>query len=149
MERIKALLSSWLIVMISVISLPSCDVDIHWWDSIYDSDLYGEWRIQESSYGAYYRQGDNWYFASNGMFATAGYGLNSERGEWERRGDEVRIYLTNSNSPSIIAYIRTLDNDYMVLDVNDYDNGRYTLKLIREYYYAKPKVQSVSSERNQ
>ena len=70
---------------------------------------------------------------------TQGYDGLYESGSWDRRGRELYIYF-NSYNPEIVAYVRSIDDDYMVLDVDDYTyQSSYTLRLVRQSYYSQHK----------
>lgn len=118
-------------LIFTLTALCGCDPD--WWDG--RTDLDGSWRVVEVSGYSNYQPGDNWYFYRNGAFSTHGYDLPSENGWWSRRGRSIQISF-GERDVDISAYVRDYDNDYMVLDVTDYDYGySYTLRLVREAYY--------------
>lgn len=129
--------ASRIILMLTcLITLTGCEVE--WWNNLGPSDLDGRWRIVETGYNTNYRQGDRWFFYSNGDFESQGYQLN-EQGAWERHGRYLYIYLTSYNEPDIKAYLVNYDDDYMTLAVDDYEYGRTTLRLVREAYLAPQK----------
>lgn len=137
MKTITTRFAALLLMLTAVLSLASCDEN--WWNNYTDSDVDGQWRIVEASYGSYYEQGDIWNFYSNGNFTASGPELYEE-GYWDRSGRDLLIAI-QSYQYNVRARVRSYDGDYMVLDVDDYDNGRYTLRLVRENYYGynKPK----------
>lgn len=138
MEKQKHLLMHLILSAICLLTLTGCEED--WWDARH-TDVFGDWRIVEvtGSYNCNYRPGDYWTFYTNGGFMAQGYDGLYESGSWDRRGRELYIYF-NSYNPEIVAYVRSIDDDYMVLDIDDYTyQSSYTLRLVRQSYYSQHK----------
>lgn len=134
MKTLKTQITAIMVVLISVLTLCGCD------DWTYN-DIYGEWRIVEvnGDYNCNYRPGDRWFFNTNGYFTATGSGGLYEEGYWDRSGRNIYISF-ETYEPEIVARINVLDNNYMVLNVEDYTyHSRYTLRLINDYYYSQKK----------
>lgn len=144
MKVMKTRLTVLFLAFASILAFVSCDEN--WWNNYGDSDVDGQWRIVEASYGSNYVQGDIWTFQSNGYFTATGQDLYEE-GTWQRRQRTLLIAI-NSPQVNVEAYVSNYDGDYMVLDVNDYDYGRYTLRLVRENYYGYNKPAQPTEKRN-
>ncbi len=142
MKTLKTQLTLCLMALTTLLVFSGCDDDI-WWEAG-SADVYGEWRIAEvtGSYDCNYRPGDYWVFYANGRFLAEGDGGLYETGNWERRGRTIYIYF-NSYEPEVLARVRSLDDYYMILDVDDYTYGsRYTLRMVRQSYYYSDKQQT-------
>lgn len=122
----------WTLALITLMTMFSCDED--WWND-WDgrSDITGQWRIVETTGYSPYRQDDCWRFYKNGDFDTYGYGTQPEYGLWSMAGRRnIQISFDNGRTVSMDAYVRTFSDDYMTLDVDDYDSRTsYTLRFVR------------------
>lgn len=122
----------WTLALITLMTMFSCDED--WWND-WDgrSDITGQWRIVETTGYSPYRQDDCWTFYKNGDFDTYGYGTQPEYGLWSMAGRRnIQISFDNGRTVSMDAYVRTFSDDYMTLDVDDYDSRTsYTLRFVR------------------
>lgn len=124
------------LVLTLLLSLTSCTED---WLNSRIGRIIGGWRVVEVSGQSSYRSGDTWRFYANGEFYAEGYPDLVETGEWDSRGREVQISF-DGYSTDISAYVRQIDNDYLVLDVTDYTySTRYTLRFVRSTMYYSPK----------
>ena len=142
MKTLKTQLTLCLLALTTLLVFSGCDDDI-WWEAG-SADVYGEWRIAEvtGSYDCNYRPGDYWVLYGNGRFLAEGDGGLYETGSWERRGRTIYIYF-NSYDPEVVARVRSLDDYYMILDVDDCTYGsRYTLRMTRQSYYYSDKQQT-------
>ena len=132
METIKKQATMWTLALITLMTMFSCDED--WWND-WDgrSDITGQWRIVETTGYSPYRQDDCWRFYKNGDFDTYGYGTQPEYGLWSMAGRRnIQISFDNGRTVSMDAYVRTFSDDYMTLDVDDYDSRTsYTLRFVR------------------
>lgn len=132
METIKKQATMWTLALITLMTMFSCDED--WWND-WDgrSDITGQWRIVETTGYSPYRQDDCWTFYKNGDFDTYGYGTQPEYGLWSMAGRRnIQISFDNGRTVSMDAYVRTFSDDYMTLDVDDYDSRTsYTLRFVR------------------
>lgn len=122
----------WTLALITLMTMFSCDED--WWND-WDgrSDITGQWRIVETTGYSPYRQDDCWRFYKNGDFDTYGYGTQPEYGLWSMAGRRnIQISFDNGRTVSMDAYVRTFSDDYMTLNVDDYDSRTsYTLRFVR------------------
>ena len=122
----------WTLALITLMTMFSCDED--WWND-WDgrSDITGQWRIVETTGYSQYRQDDCWRFYKNGDFDTYGYGTQPEYGLWSMAGRRnIQISFDNGRTVSMDAYVRTFSDDYMTLNVDDYDSRTsYTLRFVR------------------
>ena len=122
----------WTLALITLMTMLSCDED--WWND-WDgrSDITGQWRIVETTGYSPYRQDDCWRFYKNGDFDTYGYGTQPEYGLWSMAGRRnIQISFDNGRTVSMDAYVRTFSDDYMTLNVDDYDSRTsYTLRFVR------------------
>ncbi|MBL6467182.1 MAG: hypothetical protein JNG43_03630 [Prevotellamassilia sp.] len=132
METIKKQATMWTLALITLMTMFSCDED--WWND-WDgrSDITGQWRIVETTGYSPYRQDDCWRFYKNGDFDTYGYGTQPEYGLWSMAGRRnIQISFDNGRTVSMDAYVRTFSDDYMTLNVDDYDSRTsYTLRFVR------------------
>ena len=140
MKTIKQMSFMLLLTLCSAFLFTSCEED--WWD------IEGEWEVVETSYNSPYRNGDYWVFDDHGYFQTYGYTDLNERGYWDIVGHTIQISF-NGYDTDLEAYIRILDDGYMVLDV--YDNvyrTRYTLRLVRRsyHYYSQRKLTNENTD---
>lgn len=123
-------LLSKLVALFAVLSLSSCDVDI--WSDI--SVIEGSWRIVEiESYRGQcpYYWNDYVEFRPDGNFSVWGSGY-SDYGYWDYYDGAIRVDFNYDGWDDWVAYVRQLDDAYVVLDVNDYDyNSQYTLRMVR------------------
>lgn len=122
----------WTLALITLMTMFSCDED--WWND-WDgrSDITGQWRIVETTGYSPYIQDDYWTFYKNGDFDTYGYGTQPEYGLWSMVGRRnIQISFDNGRTVSMDAYVRTFSDDYMTLNVDDYDSRTsYTLRFVR------------------
>lgn len=122
----------WTLALITLMTMFSCDED--WWND-WDgrSDITGQWRIVETTGYSPYRQDDCWRFYKNGDFDTYGYGTQPEYGLWSMAGRRnIQISFDNGRTVSMDAYVSTFSDDYMTLNVDDYDSRTsYTLRFVR------------------
>lgn len=132
METIKKQATMWTLALITLMTMFSCDED--WWND-WDgrSDITGQWRIVETTGYSPYRQDDCWRFYKNGDFDTYGYGTQPEYGLWSMAGRRnIQISFDNGRTVSMDAYVSTFSDDYMTLNVDDYDSRTsYTLRFVR------------------
>lgn len=132
MGTIKKQATMWTLALITLMTMFSCDED--WWND-WDgrSDTTGQWRIVETTGYSPYRQDDCWRFYKNGDFDTYGYGTQPEYGLWSMAGRRnIQISFDNGRTVSMDAYVRTFSDDYMTLNVDDYDSRTsYTLRFVR------------------
>lgn len=132
MKTIKKQATMWTLALITLMTMFSCDED--WWND-WDgrSDITGQWRIVETTGYSPYRQDDCWRFYKNGDFDTYGYGTQPEYGLWSMAGRRnIQISFDNGRTVSMDAYVRTFSDDYMTLNVDDYDSRTsYTLRFVR------------------
>lgn len=132
MGTIKKQATMWTLALITLMTMFSCDED--WWND-WDgrSDITGQWRIVETTGYSPYRQDDCWRFYKNGDFDTYGYGTQPEYGLWSMAGRRnIQISFDNGRTVSMDAYVRTFSDDYMTLNVDDYDSRTsYTLRFVR------------------
>ncbi len=132
METIKKQATMWTLALITLMTMFSCDED--WWND-WDgrSDITGQWRIVETTGYSPYIQDDYWTFYKNGDFDTYGYGTQPEYGLWSMAGRRnIQISFDNGRTVSMDAYVRTFSDDYMTLNVDDYDSRTsYTLRFVR------------------
>lgn len=122
----------WTLALITLMTMFSCDED--WWND-WDgrSDITGQWRIVEATGYSPYIQDDCWRFYKNGDFDTYGYGTQPEYGLWSMAGRRnIQISFDNGRTVSMDAYVSTFSDDYMTLNVDDYDSRTsYTLRFVR------------------
>lgn len=122
----------WTLALITLMTMFSCDED--WWND-WDgrSDITGQWRIVETTGYSPYIQDDYWTFYKNGDFDTYGYGTQPEYGLWSMAGRRnIQISFDNGRTVSMDAYVSTFSDDYMTLNVDDYDSRTsYTLRFVR------------------
>ncbi len=132
METIKKQATMWTLALITLMTMFSCDED--WWND-WDgrSDITGQWRIVETTGYSPYIQDDYWTFYKNGDFDTYGYGTQPEYGLWSMAGRRnIQISFDNGRTVSMDAYVSTFSDDYMTLNVDDYDSRTsYTLRFVR------------------
>ena len=133
MEKQKHLIMHLILTVFSLLTLTGCEED--WWDSRVN-DLTGTWHIVEATGNrdCNFVPGDSWILYPSNEYVAVGAGGFYEHGDWERRGRKIYIYFQSPN-PEIVAYVRNLDDDYMVLDVDDYTyQSSYTLRMVRQSY---------------
>lgn len=131
MRKILSRLSALILTVTALFTLTSCDEEFY-----NDYYLEGTWRVVEvSDYRATdYRPGDYLTYYGNGDFIAEGGRDLYQRGYWQLRGSTIYISFSHYD-PEIKANIRSIDDDYLILDVTDYEYGTYyTLRLVRDRY---------------
>ncbi len=119
-----------LVLLVAVLSFASCEVDV-WSDAPY---IEGQWRIVEvEPYRGVcpYYWDDYMEFRPDGAFYVWGNGY-SDYGYWDYYDRGIRVDFNNDGWDDWVAYVRQLDDGYMVIDVTDYDyKSEYTLRMVR------------------
>lgn len=133
MKHFQNKILTLLLMLTSLFTLSACDEE-DWWAI---DTINGSWRVVSTDgyYMPPYQNGDIFYFSPSGDFEARGAGGLNEYGYWEVQSRRILITFDHSGS-QLSAYIRQLDDQYMELDVTDYDyNQNYTLRLVRYSYY--------------
>lgn len=132
MKKIFSRLLAPLLTLVALFTFTGCDEEE--WNEIF---IEGTWRVVEvSDFSATdYRPNDYITFNANGDFIAEGEPDLYERGYWELHGSAVYISF-GYEDPEIKAIVRSINEDYLVLDVTDYEFGTYyTLRLVKDHYY--------------